>query len=83
MDWSRQRCGLHLLQQVSGSSSESQLRVRGASVHGGVTYPYNGWLIDISVGKGTTVAQLNEDWELTHEMIHLAFHLPGQKPSLD
>ena len=50
------------------------VRVRGrAGVHGGVTYPYKGGFIDISVGKGTTVAQLNEDWELTHEMIHLAF----------
>jgi len=50
------------------------VRVRGrAGVHGGVTYPYNGGYIDISAGKRTTVVQLNEDWELTHEMIHLAF----------
>ena len=59
------------------------VRVRGgAGVHGGVTYPYNGGFIDISVGKGTTVAQLNEDWELTHEMMHLAPR-HGHKPSLD
>ena len=38
------------------------VRVRGrAGVHGGVTYPYNGGFIDISVGKRTAVVQLNED----------------------
>jgi len=46
----------------------------GAGVHGGVTYPADdGGLITISVGSGTTVAQLNNDWMLTHGMIHLAF----------
>jgi hypothetical protein len=46
----------------------------GAGVHGGVTYPAdNGGLITISVGSGTAVGQLNNDWMLTHEMIHLAF----------
>ena len=29
--------------------------------------------ITISVGNATTEADLAEDWELTHEMVHLAF----------
>lgn len=45
----------------------------GAGVHGGVTYPEGGGYINISLGADTTVAQLNDDWMLTHEMIHLAF----------
>ena len=45
----------------------------GAGVHSGVTYPDDDGYIHISVGGDTTVAQLNEDWMLTHEMIHLAF----------
>ncbi len=46
----------------------------GPGVHHGVTYPADGGgLITISVGPGTTVGQLNSDWMLTHEMIHLAF----------
>jgi hypothetical protein len=52
-----------------------EVHIRGGpGVHGGVTYPADdGGLITISVGSGTTVAQLNNDWMLTHEMIHLAF----------
>ncbi|HZP24904.1 MAG TPA: hypothetical protein VFB04_15775 [Terriglobales bacterium] len=51
------------------------VQVRGRpGVHGGVTYPAeNGARIRISVGPGTTQAQLNDDWMLTHEMIHPAF----------
>lgn len=46
----------------------------GPGVHHGVTYPADGGgMITISVGSSTTVAQLNSDWMLTHEMIHLAF----------
>jgi hypothetical protein len=49
--------------------------VRGRpGVHSGVTFPYPpGGLTRISVGAGTTAADLDKDWELTHEMIHLAF----------
>jgi len=52
-----------------------EVHVRGGpGVHSGVTYPADdGGLIKISVGSGTTVGQLNSDWMLTHEMIHLAF----------
>lgn len=50
------------------------IHVRGsAGVHGGVTYPDGGGYITISLGENTSLSQLNEDWELTHEMIHLAF----------
>ncbi len=46
----------------------------GPGVHHGVTYPEDGGgLINISVGAGTTAADLETDWMLTHEMIHLAF----------
>jgi hypothetical protein len=50
------------------------IRVQGGEeVHSGVTYPDDDGYIHISVGGDTTVAQLNDDWMLTHEMIHLAF----------
>jgi hypothetical protein len=42
-------------------------------VHHGVTYPEDGGLIVISVGKKTSNDDLKTDWMLTHEMIHLAF----------
>jgi len=45
----------------------------GAGVHSGTTYPEGGGYIRVSVGEDTTAAQLNDDWMLTHEMIHLAF----------
>ena len=49
--------------------------VRGRpGAHGGVTYPAeNGSRIRISLGPGTTQADLNDDWMLTHELIHPAF----------
>lgn len=52
-----------------------QVHARGTDgVHHGVTYPAdNGGLIRISVGASTTQAELDNDWMLTHEMIHLAF----------
>jgi hypothetical protein len=50
------------------------VHIRGGSgVHSGVTYPDGGGSVTISLGPDTTVAQLNDDWMLTHEMIHLAF----------
>lgn len=45
----------------------------GAGVHGGMTYPDHDGRITISVGPNTTKEQLDSDWMLTHEMIHLAF----------
>lgn len=44
-----------------------------SSVHHGVTYPRGGGLIVITVGRNTPVADLKDDWTLTHEMTHLAF----------
>jgi hypothetical protein len=52
------------------------LRIRsgnGAGVGHGVTYPRGGGLILVTVGREATVEDLNDDWVLTHEMIHLAF----------
>ena len=51
----------------------------GSGVHGGVTYPEGGGYISIALGADTTVAQLNDDWMLTHEMIHLAFPSMARK----
>src|SRR5260370_28160712 len=51
-----------------------QVRVgNGSGVRHGVTYPKDGGLIRISVGRETSLAELNDDWTLTHEMTHLAF----------
>jgi hypothetical protein len=52
------------------------LRIRSddrAGVHHGVTYGRDGGLILISVGRKTDTSDLDDDWMLTHEMIHLAF----------
>jgi hypothetical protein len=52
------------------------LRIRSASGSGirhGVTYPRDGGLIFISVGRDADIAATKEDWVLVHEMIHLAF----------
>jgi hypothetical protein len=52
------------------------LRIRSddrPGVHHGVTYPRDGGLILISVGRKAEINDLDDDWMLTHEMIHLAF----------
>ena len=52
------------------------LKVRsdaGSRVHHGVTYPRDGGLILISVGRDADIDELKTDWTLTHEMVHLAF----------
>jgi hypothetical protein len=52
------------------------LKVRSASGSGirhGVTYPRDGGLILISVGRDADIAATKDDWVLVHEMIHLAF----------
>src|SRR5664280_472802 len=49
-------------------------------VHHGVTYPEDGGLIVISLGRHTAKSDLETDWMLTHEMIHLAFpSMPRQQ----
>jgi hypothetical protein len=45
----------------------------GSGVRHGVTYPKDGGLILISVGRDANIAATKEDWVLVHEMIHLAF----------
>jgi hypothetical protein len=47
--------------------------VAGKGVRHGVTYGEGGGLITIQVGADTTRADFQSDWELTHEMVHLAF----------
>jgi len=46
----------------------------GSSVRGGKTFPQSdGGMIRIHVGSEATMADLQDDWMLTHEMIHLGF----------
>jgi len=45
----------------------------GSGIRHGVTYPTDGGLILISVGREADVAATKDDWVLVHEMIHLAF----------
>jgi len=49
----------------------------GSGIRHGVTYPRDGGLIFISVGRDADLAATKDDWVLVHEMIHLAF------PSMD
>jgi hypothetical protein len=45
----------------------------GAGVRSGTTYGGRNPLIKVSLGAFTSVAMLQRDWVLTHEMVHLAF----------
>src|SRR5258708_24026814 len=45
----------------------------GRGVHNGRTFGSPVALITISIGRKTTLADLKEDWTMTHEMVHLAF----------
>jgi hypothetical protein len=52
------------------------LRIRafdGSGVRGGQTFPMHGGFIRIAVGRETTPDDLDSDWMLTHEMVHLTF----------
>jgi hypothetical protein len=44
----------------------------GEGVHGGQTFGEHGAFIRVRVGRDVTPAQLQDDWVLVHEMIHLA-----------
>ena len=44
-----------------------------AGVHGGREYSADFPLINISIGRDTMSPQLEDDWVLVHELIHLAF----------
>lgn len=45
----------------------------GAGIRSGTTYGGRNPFIKVSVGEFTSVAMLQRDWVLTHEMVHLAF----------
>jgi|ERR1051326_3396375 hypothetical protein len=45
----------------------------GSGIRHGVTYPKDGGLIFISIGRDADLAATKDDWVLIHEMIHLAF----------
>jgi len=45
----------------------------GGGVGGGTAFGYGGAAIRVRVGRFTTEYQLDNDWVLVHEMVHLAF----------
>jgi hypothetical protein len=45
----------------------------GRGVHNGRTFGSPVAVITISIGRETTLEDLNRDWTMTHEMVHLAF----------
>jgi hypothetical protein len=58
------------------------LRVRstaGGGVAGGRTTNESGLLIQVSVGRESTAADLSDDWVLVHEMVHLALPEVGRE----
>jgi hypothetical protein len=51
----------------------------GAGVHNGTTYGYRGGATKLHLGRNVQLAQLNKDWVLIHEMIHLALPEVGDR----
>ena len=51
----------------------------GSGIRHGVTYPKDGGLIFISVGRDADIAATKEDWVLVHEMIHLLERLHNDR----
>lgn len=47
--------------------------VNGHDVSDGYTNGWNGAIVTISLGRKATPSDLAEDWQLTHEMLHLGF----------
>jgi hypothetical protein len=47
--------------------------VAGSGVRGGTTWGFRGAATKLRLGQGSTMAQLDTDWVLIHEMIHTAF----------
>jgi hypothetical protein len=45
----------------------------GHGIHDGTAYGHDGGLITVSVGRNTAQSELEDDWVMTHEMVHLAF----------
>jgi hypothetical protein len=55
--------------------------VDGGRVRGGTTYPRSPPIIRLRVGREVAVEELNRDWVLVHEMIHLALPYVGDEHS--
>lgn len=55
------------------------MTTEGRGVHGGRTFGSPAVFINISVGRETTLSDLNRDWTMTHEMVHLAFPSVAEK----
>jgi hypothetical protein len=58
------------------------LRIQSASgggVHGGRTTDDSGLVIQVTVGRDATSAELAADWVLVHEMVHLALPEVGRR----
>src|SRR4029077_9648918 len=53
---------------------------RGHGIHDGTAYAHDGGLITVSVGRNTTQSELDEDWVMTHEMVHFAFPRLDESP---
>src|SRR5579862_3770737 len=47
--------------------------VDGHEVSDGYSNGWRGAIVTISLGRQATPAELAEDWQLTHEMLHLGF----------
>jgi hypothetical protein len=59
-----------------------RLRIRlatGGGVHGGREFSASSPFINIAVGRDATRAELDQDWVLVHELIHLAFPEIGER----
>jgi hypothetical protein len=51
----------------------------GKGIRNGMTFGLPAALITISVGRETSLADLEGDWTMTHEMVHLAFPSVAEK----
>jgi hypothetical protein len=51
----------------------------GTGIHNGTTYGYRGGATKLHLGRSVQLAQLNRDWVLIHEMIHLALPEVGDR----
>src|SRR6266568_9463200 len=53
--------------------------IDGHGVCSGTTYSYRGAATKILIGRDATLSELEEDWILVHELVHLAFpNVPRQ-----
>ncbi len=82
LSWVR-RCA-QIVRGYYGRFPASSLELRitaetGAGVQGGTTYAHPGAYIRVRLGREVTPAQLNSDWVLVHEMIHLALPDTGEQ----